>query len=163
MDDDALATLDRIIAKSLASAGEVIRHSFPPEERLTAAEVVEFWGGRRLAALATVSPARRAHALPLLVYLHGARFYFQSEPGAVKMRDVRANPAAALVAWSPDGRIAVMVQGTAREIPPEQRAGLPDGLLRDGPYGPAAIVEVTPTRITAKRGGGARPQGAARP
>src|SRR5438034_920106 len=73
MDDDALATLDSIIAKSLARAGEVVRHSFPPEERLTAAEVVEFWGDRRLAALATVSPARRAHALPLLVYLHRAR------------------------------------------------------------------------------------------
>src|SRR5438067_13602134 len=115
MDDDALATLDRIIAKSLASAGEVIRHSFPPEERLTAAAVVEFWGGRRLAALATVSPARRAHALPLLVYLDDARLYFQSEPRAVKMRDLRANPEVALGAWSPDGRRAGKVHGTARE------------------------------------------------
>ncbi|HET8631711.1 MAG TPA: pyridoxamine 5'-phosphate oxidase family protein [Thermomicrobiales bacterium] len=151
MPDDALATLQAAIDRSLAAAGPAILHSFPPESRLSAAEFVAFWGGQRLAALATVSPRGRAHALPITVHLHGATFYLRSEPDAVKMRDIRANPSVALSTWSAEGDIHVMIQGTARELTADERAALPPDLVADAPWGPVAAVAITPTRITARR------------
>jgi predicted pyridoxine 5'-phosphate oxidase superfamily flavin-nucleotide-binding protein len=147
MDDQPLTDLDSVMRRTAATSGEVIRHSFPPEKRLDARQLAEFWGEGRIAVLATVSPAGRPSAAPVVVYLHSARFYFQCEPKAVKLRDVRANRSVALTAWAPDGQAAI-VQGTAREVAADERRSLPAHLGADGPFGPATPVEITPTHIT---------------
>lgn len=123
----------------------------------TETEMIRF---ARICRAATANRAGAPHCVPVCPLFDDKRIYFSSDMGAKKVRNLRQNPAAALIfddytdAWS--GLRGVMIQGEAKIIErgplfrkirrllyekyPQYEAEAP---LEEGE---AVIVEVTPKR-----------------
>jgi PPOX class probable F420-dependent enzyme len=72
-------------------------------QRMTAAEARSFLDrGARTATFATVRPDGRPHAVPTWYLADGADFVFTTWHTTVKVRNLRADPRAALVVQDPD-------------------------------------------------------------
>ncbi len=116
----------------------------------------------RICRVATADGAGRPHVVPVCHVVHGGKIYFATERGSRKIRDLEANPRAAVAVdvyseeWA--HLLGVTVQGTVRLI----RAGSEFRALRKRLYDKypqypeeAAIserddvfVEVTPTQVS---------------
>lgn len=146
--EEALARLQRIIDRSARSAGSAIARNFIGGGwRMSARELVAFWGDARMASVSTVSPEGRVHAAPMDVRLVDGVFYTPAFADSVRLRDHRARPRCAIASWDGPYR-AVIVYGQAREIDddPAQRTGSAAAEQRYDAAG-AVTVAITPTRI----------------
>lgn len=149
---EILAGLQQIIDRSAVSAGSSIKRNFIGGGwAMSAVEFVAFWGEGRMAAIATVSAAGTAHAVPLELRLVGGRFYAPTFPDSLRLRDHRANPRCAITSWDGTYR-AVIVYGTAREVSHNLTRRIEAFAAEQGySAGAMATVQITPTRIYAIR------------
>jgi hypothetical protein len=118
---EALAALQAVMDASRATAGAAVRESFDrPQRRLTAAELVAFWNGTGLKAMATVGPDGAPHIAPVHAQFVDGRLRTTIYENALRRRDLRRNPRVALTTWGPDGAVAI-VYGRAREVAGSER------------------------------------------
>jgi uncharacterized pyridoxamine 5'-phosphate oxidase family protein len=107
---DEIAALQRMFDTTLSKANPHMLSIVTPEHRLTARQVVAYLHGTRHVAFATVSPKGEPRVSPLdALFIHG-RFTMGTDPGATKVRHLRANPACSAVHMDGE-RIAVVVNG----------------------------------------------------
>lgn len=142
-----LAALQALIDASTRTATPSVADSVAfPERQMTAGELVEFWRGARLVAMATVGPHGQPHLAPVHAELEGTRLRLVVYENAVRRADLRTNPRVAFTTWK-DGAVAI-AYGRAREVPDsrrEARAG------RSGTVRHVVTLEVALTRVYAMR------------
>jgi hypothetical protein len=147
----ALAALQRVIDESLGDAGTAVRDTFDhADRRLTAVELVAFWNGSRMKAMATAG-RRGPHIAPVHAEFVAGRLRSTIYEEAVRRRDIEQNPTVALTTWGPNGAAAI-VYGRAREVPSSLRDTRPGATGR--PRRTVAL-DIEVTRIYAMK---ARPE-----
>src|SRR2546429_2756286 len=109
---EELDTLQQLLDRSMAGAGEHLRGIITGERRLSAADLAGRLQGMRLLTLATVTADGRPLAGPVDGYfLHGT-FWFSSGRNSVRMRHLAARPAVSAT-HLPGEELAVTVHGRA--------------------------------------------------
>jgi nitroimidazol reductase NimA-like FMN-containing flavoprotein (pyridoxamine 5'-phosphate oxidase superfamily) len=120
---DDLASLQALLDRSYAGAGEHLKRIITPERRLRAAEVAEHLTGMSLLTLATVTADCRPLVGPVDgVFFRGA-FYFGSAPDSMRMRHVRARPQVSAT-HVPREELSVTVHGRATFVDVKDPANL---------------------------------------
>jgi nitroimidazol reductase NimA-like FMN-containing flavoprotein (pyridoxamine 5'-phosphate oxidase superfamily) len=110
-----LATLQELLDRTYASAGEHLQRIITPERRLTAAEVSDRLTGMSLLSLATVTRDCRPLVGPVDgVFFRGA-FYFGSAPDSMRMRHLRTRPQVSAT-HVPEEALSVTVHGRAEFV-----------------------------------------------
>jgi Pyridoxamine 5'-phosphate oxidase len=146
---EALQRLQRILDHSRKSAGAGVRDTFErPERQMTALELVQFWNGTRMKAMATVGRKGVPHVAPVHAEFVNGRLRSTIYENAVRRRDIRDNPEVALTTWGPQGAAAI-VYGRAREVPDSLRD------TRPGATGAArrtVALDIEVTRVYAMKG-----------
>jgi PPOX class probable F420-dependent enzyme len=83
-------------------------------KRPLAGDEIAFVTARKLARVATVGPGGAPHVVPVMFAFADGAFWFSSDPGDRKVRNIRANATAALVADEPPPvKAGVTVAGDA--------------------------------------------------
>lgn len=146
---ETLLALQRILDRSLRSAGLALLDTFSrPERQMTALEFAQFWNATRMKAMSTVSPTGAPHMAPVHCEFVQGRLRMTIFEKAVRRQDIRSNPRVGLTCWGPNGAAAI-VYGKAHEVPDslrETRTGATGGPRR------TVTLEIDPTRIYAMRG-----------
>ena len=110
-----LQSLQALIDRSYAGAGEHLLRIHTPERRLTAEQVSERLQGMSLLSLATVSAAGRPVVGPVDgIFFRGA-FHFGSSPDSVRGRHIAARPWVSAT-HLPGEELAVTVHGRAEQV-----------------------------------------------
>ena len=142
---EALPAIQRVLDDSRRSAGAAVQDTFDHEgRRLDAAELVAFWNGSRLKAMATAG-RKGPHIAPVHAEFVGGKLRSTIFENAVRRSDLRRNPEVALTTWGPNGAAAI-VYGRAREVPGtsrETRTGATGRMRR------TVTLEIEVTRIYA--------------
>ncbi len=110
-----LATLQELIDRSYASAGEHMLRIHEPERRLTAEQVAERLQGMRLLVLATVTSDGRPITGPVDGVFYRGAFHFGSAPDSVRFKHIRARPQVS-ASHLPGEELAITVHGRAVPI-----------------------------------------------
>jgi hypothetical protein len=110
-----LATLQELIDRSYASAGEHLLRIHEPERRLTAEQVAERLQGMRLLVLATVTSDGRPLTGPVDGIFYKGAFHFGSAPDSMRFRHIRARPRVSAT-HLPGEELAITVHGRAVPI-----------------------------------------------
>jgi hypothetical protein len=118
VDDEVGALQDR----SFARASAVTSTAYPPERRLTAAQLARYLDRRSYAVVSSARADGRPHAAPSLFYRRGTQFWLPTVAGSVRERNVRAHPWLALTVTEGDDdeHVAVLIEGPAEAVPPEE-------------------------------------------
>lgn len=152
---DELAVLQALIDRSARAASPALADSVGSQDRqMQAAELLEFWRGTGLVAMATVGAAGQPHIAPVHAELRGTTLALVIYENTVRRRDLARNPRVAFTTWR-DGA-AVILYGRAREIPDSARDARP---ARSGTPRRVVTIEVALTRIHAMRPPSAPPPG----
>lgn len=121
--------LGAVQERSFACASAATARAYPPERRLSAAQLARYLDRRSYAVVSSARPDGRPHAAPSLFYRRGAEFWLPTVAGSVRERNVRAHPWLALTVTEGDDdeHIAVLIEGPAEltapaEAPAEFRA-----------------------------------------
>lgn len=117
--DDPLGALQE---RSFARASAATARAYPPQRRLSAAQLERYLARRAYAVASSARPDGRPHAAPTLFYRHGTEFWLPTLAGSVRERNVRAHPWLALtVTQGDDGEhVAVLIEGPARLAAPQE-------------------------------------------
>ena len=107
-----LQSLQALIDRSYAGAGEHLLRIHTPERRMTAEQVSERLQGMSLLSLATVSAAGRPVVGPVDGIFLRASFHFGSAPDSVRARQIAARPEVSAT-HLPGEELAVTVHGQA--------------------------------------------------
>ena len=128
MDDEVGAVQDR----SFAGASAATARAYPPERRLTAAQLARYLDRRSYAVVSSARGDGRPHAAPSLFYRRGAEFWLPTVAGSVRERNVRAHPWLALTVTEGDdeAHVAVLIEAPPSWCPRSRR-------LRSSAPGPA--------------------------
>ena len=119
---EELDTLQQLLDRSMAGAGEHLRGIITGERRLSAADLAGRLEGMRLLTVATVTADGRPLAGPVDGYfLHGT-FWFSSGRNSVRMRHLAARPAVSAT-HLPGEELAVTVHGRAELFDMRDPAG----------------------------------------
>jgi general stress protein 26 len=119
---EELDNLQRLLDRSMASAGGHLRGIITGERRLSAAGLAGRLQGMRLLVVATVTADGRPLAGPVDGYfLHGT-FWFSSGRNSVRMRHLAARPAVSAT-HLPGEELAVTVHGRAELVGLREPAG----------------------------------------
>ncbi|HEY2387661.1 MAG TPA: pyridoxamine 5'-phosphate oxidase family protein [Candidatus Binatia bacterium] len=144
---DELAALQALIDRSARAASPALAASIGAVERqMRAAELIEFWRGTGLVAMATVGPSGHPHVAPVHAELRGTTLVLVIYDNTVRRRDLAQNPRVAFTTWR-DGA-AVILYGRAREVPDSLRDARP---ARGGTPRKVVTIEVALTRVHAMR------------
>ncbi len=144
---DELAALQDVIDRSARAATPALADSVgAPERQMRAAELLEFWRGTGLVAMATVGPGGQPHIAPVHAELRGARLVLVVYDNTVRRRDLARNARVAFTTWREGA--AVILYGRAREVPDSLRDARP---ARSGTPRRVVTIEVTLTRVHAMR------------
>jgi hypothetical protein len=142
---ESLTALQHILDESLRAAGTAVSETFDrAERRLTAAEFVAAWNEVRLKAMATAGK-NGPHIAPVHADFVAGRLRSTIYDNAVRLRDLRRNPAVALTTWAPNGFTAI-VNGRAKEVPDSLRDTRPGA---SGRARRTVTLEIEVTRIFA--------------
>lgn len=111
--------------RSFARASAATAGSYPPERRLSAAQLERYLDRRAFAVVSSARPDGRPHAAPSLFFRRGAEFWLPTVAGSVRERNVRAHPWLALTVTEGDhgAHVAVLIEGPARVVAPEAAPG----------------------------------------
>ncbi|MDQ6857498.1 MAG: pyridoxamine 5'-phosphate oxidase family protein [Chloroflexota bacterium] len=110
--------LQALIDRSIAAAGPYLRRTFQlPDHALSAAQLTQYWDGRRQVALATVTADGAPRVAPVDALLQGATFYVPTARDAARVKHVRRNGKVSCTHWISD-RIAILIHGDATVIEP---------------------------------------------
>ena len=110
-----LATLQELIDRSYASAGEHLLRIHEPDRRLSAEQVAERLQGMRLLVLATVTANGRPITGPVDGIFYRGAFHFGSAPDSVRFKHIRARPNVSAT-HLPGEELAITVHGRAVPI-----------------------------------------------
>jgi nitroimidazol reductase NimA-like FMN-containing flavoprotein (pyridoxamine 5'-phosphate oxidase superfamily) len=104
---------------SFASASRATVTSYPPERRLSGPVLDAVLRARRYATVATTRPDGRPHATPTSFVLVGDELWLPTVGGAVRARNVRAQPWLVLVVTEGEGdaHLAVVAEGAVTVVP----------------------------------------------
>jgi hypothetical protein len=145
---ELLAPIQAAIDRSRATAGAAVRDTFDhPERRMNAAELVAFWNGTRMKAMATSGANGAPHIAPVHAEFVDGRLRSTIYENAVRRRDLQHNPRVALTTWGAHGAAAI-VHGIAREIPGSLRETRPGA---SGRTRRTVALEIEVTRIYAMK------------
>jgi len=113
---------------TFAASAPATTTSYPPERRMSGAALLSVLTSPRYATVSTTRPDGRPHSAPCAFVLSGTSLWLPTVEGAVRLRNVRANPYAVLVVsdGAGDSHLAVIAEGPVREA-----AGLPAEVQRD--------------------------------
>jgi nitroimidazol reductase NimA-like FMN-containing flavoprotein (pyridoxamine 5'-phosphate oxidase superfamily) len=154
-----IATLQELLDRSYADAGEHLLRIHTPERRLRAEQLVELLSGMRLLVLATVTSDGRPIAGPVDGIFYRGAFHFGSSPDSVRFGHIRARPHVSAT-HLPGEELAVSVHGRATpiDIAGDEDAGFRQTLLdvyvpRYGPEWATEFLDSGPqyARIDADR------------
>jgi predicted pyridoxine 5'-phosphate oxidase superfamily flavin-nucleotide-binding protein len=125
MGDDLAVRQDQTFARATAST----KDSFPPERRLSSAQLAHYLDRRAFAVVGTARPDGRPHTAMSSYVRRGGTFWLPTVAGSVRGRNVRHQPWTTLVVAEGDhgGHILVQVEGPAAvlnpgEVPQDVRA-----------------------------------------
>jgi hypothetical protein len=107
--------LGRLQEASFARAGEVMRKAYPPERRMTAAQLEGYLARRTYALASTTRRDGRPHAAPTLFSVYAEAFWLPTLDRAVRLDNVRSKPwlALSVLAGEHDTHAAVLAEGPA--------------------------------------------------
>jgi hypothetical protein len=123
-----IATLQRLLDRSYATAGAHLLSIHTPDRRLDARRLSERLTGMCLLALATVTADARPMVGPVDGIFYRGAFHFGSSPDSVRFRHIRARPQVSAT-HLPGEELAVTVHGRAIPVETGRGAGLRDALL----------------------------------
>lgn len=147
----ALDAIQAALDRGRARAGRAVRDTFDhPARRMTAAELVAFWNGTRLKAMATSGADGAPHVAPVHAEFVDGVLRSTVYEHAARRRDLRTNPRVTFTTWGPDGA-AVILHGIAREVPDSLRDSRPGA---GGAPRRVVTLEIEVTRIHAMKGRG---------
>jgi pyridoxamine 5'-phosphate oxidase-like protein len=115
-----LATLQELIDRSYASAGEHLLRIHSPERRLSAEQLAERLQGMCLLSLATVTADGRPIVGPVDGIFYRGAFHFGSSPDSVRFRHIAKRPQVSAT-HLPGEELAVTVHG--RAVPVDTSSG----------------------------------------
>jgi len=117
VDDELGAVQDR----SFAGASAATARAYPPERRLTQAQLARYLDRRSYAVVSSARADGRPHAAPSLFYRRGTEFWLPTVAGSARERNVRAHPWLALTVTEGDDdeHVAVLIEGPAEAVGPE--------------------------------------------
>lgn len=92
--------------------------SYPPERRMTGDELYAVLSSPRYAVVSTTRPDGRPHSAPSAFVLSGTAIWLPTVAGAVRLRNVRANPYAVVVVSDgvSDTHLAIIAEGPVTVI-----------------------------------------------
>ena len=112
------ALQDRTFARSTAATAV----SYPPERRLSAAQLASYLDRRKFAVVSSTRPDGRPHTAMSVFVRRGTTFWLPTMAGSVRERNLRATPWLTMVIAEADHpeHIAVIIEGPAEVIAPPQ-------------------------------------------
>ena len=148
---NAADSLGALQASTFAASPAATATSYPPERRLSGAALVAVLSSPRYATVSTTRPDGRPHAAPAAFVLSGTSLWLPTVAGAVRLRNVRANPYAVLVVsdGTAGSHVAVIAEGpvtVADALPPEVEADVVAQIERV-PEWAAAWIVLRPSRL----------------
>jgi Pyridoxamine 5'-phosphate oxidase len=117
--DPALAAwLGRLQDTSFSRAGPAVRKAYPPQRRMTGAQLAGYLQQRTYALASSTRPDGRAHATPTLFSMYAEAFWLPTVSGAVRLANVRAHPwlALSIIEGEHDTHAAVLTEGPAEVL-----------------------------------------------
>jgi general stress protein 26 len=114
---DALAGLQD---RTFAAATAVTASAYPPERRLTGAQLSDYLDRRAFAVIGSARPDGRPHAAISSYVRRDATFWLPTVSGSVRERNVRAQPWVTLVIThgDRDEHVVVLIEGAAQAVTP---------------------------------------------
>jgi len=112
------ALQDRTFARSTAATAV----SYPPERRLSAAQLASYLDRRKFAVVSSTRPDGRPHTAMSVFVRRGTTFWLPTMAGSVRERNLRATPWLTMVIAEADHpeHIAVIIEGPVEVIAPPQ-------------------------------------------
>lgn len=125
--------------------------SYPPERRMSGADLLSVLSSPRYATVSTTRPDGRPHAAPCAFVLSGTSLWLPTVEGAVRLRNVRANPYAVLVVAEgvSETHLAIIAEGPVEvvdELPADVEPDVVRQMERVPDWARAWIV-LRPTRL----------------
>ena len=144
--------LGRLQEASFAQASERLQKAYPPERRMTNAQLERYLARRTYALASTTRRDGRPHAAPTLFSLHAEAFWLPTLGGAVRVDNIRSHPwlALSVLEGEHDTHAAVLAEGPAEviETAPEEVRSLTESRNRGGNLDWAtAWLRMTPERL----------------
>jgi len=114
--------LDVIQDRSFAKATAATTGSYPPENRLSGAQLGAYLDGRAFAVVGSARADGRPHAAMSSYIRRGATFWLPTVAGSVRERNLRGAPWLTMVVSEGDrgAHIAVLIEGPAEVVAPDQ-------------------------------------------
>jgi hypothetical protein len=112
------AELESLQERAFARATSATAESYPPEHRLTGAELARYLDRRAFAVIGSARPDGRPHAAISAYVRAGTTFWLPTLAGSVRERNVRTSPWLTLVVTQGDRNehIVVIVEGPAAAV-----------------------------------------------
>lgn len=109
---------DRTFARSTAATAV----SYPPERRLSAAQLASYLDRRAFAVVGSTRPDGRPHTAMSIFIRRDTTFWLPTMAGSVRERNLRSTPWLTMVIAEGDHpvHIAVLIEGPAQVIEPAQ-------------------------------------------
>jgi len=120
--------------RSFARATAATAVSYPPERRLSAAQLASYLGRRTFAVVGSVRADGRPHAAMSVYVRRGVTFWLPTMAGSVRERNLRGTPWLTMVIAEGDHpvHIAVLIEGPAEVVaPPEVPADVRAAVTAD--------------------------------
>lgn len=155
MDEGSFESLEMVQARSFARAAPATLRSFPPEKALSGPELDAFLEEPRYSAVATTRPDGQPHAT-MTAYRHrNGHLWLPAVARAVRVRNVRAQPAVTVIVaeGSLDEHVMVMVEGEAvvhedpEPIMSDWFRAAWDSVYSTDSSWVGRIIEVVPTKV----------------
>jgi nitroimidazol reductase NimA-like FMN-containing flavoprotein (pyridoxamine 5'-phosphate oxidase superfamily) len=108
--------------RSFARATAATAASYPPERRLSAAQLASYLDRRAFAVVASTRGDGRPHAAMSVYIRRGTTFWLPTMAGSVRERNLRGTPRLTIVIAEGDHpkHIAVIIEGHAEVVAPPQ-------------------------------------------
>ena len=109
---------DRTFARATAATGV----SYPPERRLSAAQLASYLDRRTFAVVGSIRQNGRPHAAMSVYVRRGVTFWLPTMAGSVRERNLRGTPWLTMVIAEGDHpeHIAVIIEGPAEVVAPRK-------------------------------------------
>ena len=108
--------------RSFARATAATAVSYPPERRLSAAQLASYLDRRAFAVVSSTRPDGRPHTAMSIFIRRGTTFWLPTMAGSVRERNLRSTPWLTMVIAEGDHpvHIAVLIEGPAEVVAPPQ-------------------------------------------
>jgi hypothetical protein len=112
------AWLAQLQEASFGQARPALRAAYPPQRRMTPAQLAGYLTRRTYALASSTRPDGRAHAAPTLFTTYAEAFWLPTLGTAIRVANVRANPwlALSIIEGEHDTHAAVLTEGPAEVL-----------------------------------------------